>query len=426
MSPAFEHAAALAAFEAFVAGTARAEAVEACCAAGGVAEAVEAMRHAMRRHRWPTRGGEVSLRAMVDSLDARTRKEGLHVIHGWDFARQQRPADIAPVLLLDYCERLGIAEERLGPALAMLLDQYCLAVLSLFVVRAWDGGDADATLARLDAVLAAIEGSNGCGQPVAGDVNTLLLLAVAYYHPEERGYATLLQRLATLGPDRAFRFAVPCAAVFGSHLRWGMRFMYRSDAGALRTDNGMDYPWVLLAIRTSLQAYAAAQAAGPSADAARLAAAEAALNCLTPDPWAFTQRPPAFFTGFEAWHAEVQAALRAHREPLLADAERLLPSPRAYASLAFESNFVSNASVAMATFSLADGPRLPPLSALWAAAGRTDDERAAAETLARALMGYATGDPARLGAHGAPLIVYDPFDGAHHVNVVRRALQEFA
>ena len=48
------------------------------------------------------------------------------------------------------------------------------------------------------------------------------------------------------------------------------------------------------------------------------------------------------------------------------------------------------------------------------------------ETLARALMGYATGDPARLGAHGAPLIVYDPFDGAHHVNVVRRALQEFA
>ena len=139
---------------------------------------------------------------------------------------------------------------------------------------AWDGGDADATLARLDAVLAAIEGPNGCGQPVAGDVNTLLLLAVAYYHPDEQGYAMLLRRLATLGPDRAFRFAAPCAAVFGSHLRWGMRFMYRSDAGALRADNGMDYPWVLLAIRTSLQAYATALAGGPSSDAARLAAAE--------------------------------------------------------------------------------------------------------------------------------------------------------
>ena len=135
---------------------------------------------------------------------------------------------------------------------------------------------------------------------------------------------------------------------------------------------------------------------------------------------------PDKLTSYRMTVEDVQAALRAQREPLLADAERLLPSPRAYASLAFESNFVSNASVAMATFSLADGPRLPPLSALWAAAGRTNDERTAAEMLARALMGYATGDPARLGAHGAPLIVYDPFDGAHHVNVVRRALQEFA
>lgn len=419
----FEHAAALAAFETFVGGTARAEAVEACCAAGSVADAVEAMRRAMRRHRWPTAAGEVSLRAMVDALDARTRKEGLHVIHGWDFAKQQRPADIAPVLLLDYCERLGITEERLRPALAMLLDQYCLAVLSLFVVRAWDGGDADATLDRLDAALAAIEGPHGCGQPVAGDVDTLLLLAVAYFHPEEQGYATLLERLATLGPSRAYRFAVPCAAVFGSHLRWGMRFMYRSDAGALRADNGMDYPWVLLAIRTALREYARAIRKN---EAARLPAAEAVLNCLTPDPWAFTGKPPSFFAGFEAWHAEVQDLLRTHRDALLADAERLTPSPRAYASLAFESNFVSNASVAMATFALAEGPRLPALTALWAAAGRTDEQRAASETLARALMGYATGDPARLGAHGAPLIVYDPFDGAHHVNVVRRALQEFA
>ena len=421
-TPAAALDAALATLEAFVSGAARREAVDAILAAGSLADAFTALRAAMRAHRWPGARGDVSLRRVVDSLDARTRREGLHLLHGWDFAKQRRPEDIAPILLVDYCERLGVAPGRARAVVALLLDQYLLALTSLVVARAWDGGDAGGALARLDAIIGAIEGPDGSGQPVVGDVETLLLVAVAYFHPEEAGYDALLARLRTLPPDRARRFARPCAAVFGSHLRWGMRFMYRSDVGALRADNGMDYPWVLVALLTLLRAYDERGRDAPD----RLAVAEGVLNALTPDPWAFTGAPPACLASCAAEHADARALLARHRDAILADAERLMPSAARYSSLAFGCNFISNASVATAAIAVGDdAPLHPPLSALLCGAALDDAGAAAAESFARRLMRYATEDPARLGARGAPLIVYDPADGAHHLNVVRRVLAEW-
>ena len=81
-------------------------------AEGTAGAALNALRHAMRAHIFPAPEGPISLRRVVDTLDSRTRREGLHVLHGWDYAAHRRPDDIAPVLLLDYCVRLGIPDDR--------------------------------------------------------------------------------------------------------------------------------------------------------------------------------------------------------------------------------------------------------------------------------------------------------------------------
>lgn len=412
--------------EGFVRGPARREAVERFAAAGDGPAALNACRSAMATHRWPGAGGaQRSLRSLVDALDARTRAEGLHVLFGWDFAAQRRPADIAPALLVDYCARLGVSDERLRTVLATLVDHYCVGVVSVIAVRAWDDGDAESVLGRLDQVVATIEGADGSGRPVVGDVETAILLGVAYFHPEEDGYFALLGRLATLGADRALRFAIPCATVFSSHLRWGMRFMYRSDAGALRADNGMDYPWVLRALLTLATRYdAVTTAGGASGSRERLRAAEGILGALAPDPWAFTGAPPSALKRFAAEHELARSLLVRHRDALLADFDAVAPTTKRYSPMAFGCNFVSNASVALATLSATDAERYPALNALWSAAGASDAECADAERLAKRLMRYSTEDPSRLGAHGAPLVAYDVRDGVHHTNVVRRVLGE--
>lgn len=53
-------------------------------------------------------------------------------------------------MLLDYCARLGIEELRATDMLRVLLEHYCLAVLGLLLVRAWDEGDANRHLDRID------------------------------------------------------------------------------------------------------------------------------------------------------------------------------------------------------------------------------------------------------------------------------------
>jgi hypothetical protein len=385
-----------------------------------------ALRHAMRTHTFETQAGRITLRRVVDVLDAHTRRDGLHVLHGWDFAAQRRPPETAPVLLLDYCERLGIAPHRSDAALGVLLEHYGVAVLGLLLVRAWDDGDPNINLDRLDALLQALQGPPASAHPVVDDVGTLLMLAVAYYHPEETAYDALLRKVWALDEPHRLRLALPCAAVMASHLRWGWRFMYRQDVGAMRTDNVVDYPWSLFALVTLMRAYADMRERGVDA-AGRATVTEGLLNGLAADPWIFAGKPPAFLEEYRREFEELRESLRRYRSDLLADFGPLQPSSRAYSPLAFACNFLSNASVAMATLACGADTRHPPLAALFTRGAADSAGSGEAAALARELMGYAAGDPQRLGAGGAPLIVYDPYDGVHHYNNVVRALgQDFA
>jgi hypothetical protein len=334
---------------------------------------------------------------------------------------QRRPADIAPVLLLDYAERAGIPEGRTRVALEVLLDHYCLAILALFVVRAWDDGDAAARLDDVGGLIAELNGAGGSGHRVVESVGTLLILAVAYFHPEEHAYDDLLDKVRTLDTAHAIDVALPAAPVLASHLRWGYRFMYRQDIGRMRDDNIVDYPWVLFSLLTLARGYAAA-CTGPAtvSGPGRLQLADALFNGLSADPHAFVGKAPAFLAPHAKEHEELRALLMRHRDELLSDSASFMPTRATFSPMAFGCNFLSNASVASAVLAVQGGDPHPPLDALLRHHGGSGGA-GWAETFARALMDYAS-VPERLGAGQAPLLVYDPFDGVHHYNAVTRAL----
>ena len=420
--PALSYDEAVHAIAALVSPGARAAIIDALTDGGQAAapDALASLRAAMRAHAFPVEAGTLSVRRVVESLDGRTRRDGLHVMHGWDYAAQRRPHDIAPVLLLDYCARLGIEELRATDMLRVLLEHYCLAVLGLLLVRAWDEGDANRHLDRIDGLLRDLQAPGASGHPVADGSGSLLMLAVAYFHPEEHAYGALLRKVWTLDEAHRLRLALPCAGIMASHLRWGWRFMYRQDLGAMRADNAVDYPWALFALMTLMREYTTLLPNGDAAARATMAAA--LLNGLACDPELFTNAPPAFLAEYSAEHAELRASLSRHREQLLADFARIEPSARRFSPVGFACNFVSNASVALATIACADGTRYAALDLLFRP--EVEDNTAGssrAEQMARRLMQYAA-HPDRLGAGGAPLIVYDPYDGVHHYNAVVRAL----
>jgi hypothetical protein len=380
----------------------------------GDGDALARLRHAMRTHTFVTSAGPLSLRSMVDRLDARTQGEGLHVLQGWDFVAHRFPDEIAPVLLLDFCARSGVAGLAERPALSLLLDQYFLALLALAAVRAWDDGDANENLDRVTALLAALQGKHGSGRRFVDDAETLLLLAVSYYHPEEPAYDVVLARVRTLDAEHRLRFALPCASVMASHLRWGFRFMYGRDVGAMRADNVVDYPWLLFALLTLSREYAVSAPGSTS----RNQIVEALMDGLSADPWAFTGKLPAFLAQVKGEHEELRELLVARKDELLADLERQQPTASAYSPLAFSCNFLSNAAVAMVMVELENpGATDGSLSALL-----SRDSGEPAEGLARGLMAYSS-RPERLGAGGAPLIVFDPRDGIGAYNALVRTVQ---
>jgi hypothetical protein len=401
-------------------GDARRDVVDAIMA-GAKGSPLDRLRKCLRGHAFPASAGEISLRRSVDALDEKSRAEGLHVLHGWDFRAQRRPADIAPVLLLDYAVRWGIPEERQREAVAILLDEYCVAVLALFAVRAWDGDAADACLRDLASLLDELNGPGGSGRRSVEDVGTLLILAVAYFHPEEHAYDDLLAKVRTLDAGAALSVATPAGPVLASHLRWGFRFMYRQDVGLMRDDNVVDYPWILFSLVTLARAYAAACADAKLAPK-RLALADSLVNTLSADPLAFTHKAPAFLAPHARDSEELKGLLIRHRDELLSDATALMPTPRAFSPMAVGINFLSNAAVASATLALQGGEPNPSLNFLLMHHGASATNASWAEGFAKRLMEYAS-VPERRGAGGAPLIVYDPFDGVHHYNAVMRALQ---
>jgi hypothetical protein len=283
----------------------------------------------------------------------------------------------------------------------------------LVVVRAWDDPEPDAVFDLVTRLL----GTLGGASRFIDDAATLLLLAVSHYHPQEAAYDVLVDRVATLDDGHRLSFGLACAPVLSGHFRWGLRFMYQRDFGRLRDDNVVDYPWLLLAMRTLAEAYCRSTDASPD----RPAIVEGLLSGLSADPWLFAGKTPPCLRGREDDHESVRRALEECRDQLLCDFEAIRPSTSCYSPLGFEVNFLCNALVAMVATAVAENEPHPSLNALLANARAREVPAGPLERYARSLMGYASGG----GVAGSPsLIVYDPQDAQHAYNLTMRVLRD--
>lgn len=396
--------------------------LEALSADGDFSAGVSALRRAMRSHTFPTGNGAGPLRLdrLVQRFDARARRSGLHALESWDYVAHRFASEITPVLMLDRCALDGVPIERRHAALAVLLDHYFLTLLGLVVTCAWAEGEPNANLDRATGLLHLLQGRDGGPCRFVDDVETLLLVAISHYSPDEQAYEVMAQRFDALTDARRRRMAHACAAVLGGHLRWGLRFMYRRDLGLMREDNVVDYPLVIFGLLNLLRDFEAERSAGVGG-LAHARTVEAVLNGLSADPAFAAGKTPAWLRTQQAEHREMRERLLDHRDALLEGLAAHEPSARAYTPLGFDANFLCNAVTAMIATALAEeGPR-PTINALFTGLSPDSQRSADAERQARALMGYAVRN--RVAAD-APLIVYDPHEAAHAFNMVRAMLRQ--
>lgn len=400
----------------------RARILDALTAHDAFGECASALRNAMRTHTFPTGAEPLRLQHIVHSFDSRAQRTGLHVLQSWDYVAHRFAPDITPVLMLDRFARDDMAVERQRSTLSVLLDHYFVSVLGLIVVRAWDEGDTNDNLDRATSLLRILHGHDSGNCRFVDDAETLLLLAVSHYHPEEHVYEQIARRFDALTGVRRRRMAEACAAVLGGHLRWGLRHMYRRDVARMHADNVVDYPFVVYGVLNLLRDFEAERSAGIGG-LAHARTVEALLNGLSADPTFATNRTPHWLRSHREEHEEMRERLLDNREALMAELAAHQPSARSYSPLGFDANFLCNTVVAMIGTALADAEPHPSLNTLFTRLSPDDVGGAAAERQARALMDYAMSN--RI-ASGAPLVVYDPYEAAHAFNMTNAALRNVA
>jgi hypothetical protein len=323
--------------------------------------------------------------------------------------------------MLDFAGREDFEVSR--TTLSVLLDHYFLHLLALLSMRVWDAPDPDAAMDRVGGLLDRLQGPHGSGHQFLADAETLLVLAVSYFHPEEAAYDRLIDRVRTLNEAHRTTFALPSAAALGSHLRWGMSVMYRWDVGRMRDDNVGDYPWLLFAVTTLMRAFGGMVDAGEEGPE-RTELVHGLLNGMSVDPWAFVGKPPPALEPYAEEHAECLALIRAHRDALLEAFRAHRPAKDPYSPIALQVNFPNNALVAGVTVAVLEtAPQTLSMNALFGArqAGIDDEARLA---LALRFAEYAGASRERLDAHGAPLIMYAPRPAQRCLNLTLSALKK--
>ena len=399
---------------------ARDEMLDALESAGDFVSACAVLRSAMRAHAFSTAAGGVELQRIVQTFDNRARRSGLHVLQSWDYRAHEFSDEILPVLMLDRCAVLRVPSENRRAALSVLLDHYFTSLLGLMATSAWDEGDANENLDRVDQLLRTLSASNPRRRFV-DDVETLLLVAISHYHPEESAYDELLKRVEQLGDLHRLRLAHACASTLGGHLRWGLRFMYKRDVGRMRDDNIVDYPWFVFSLVTLWRELRRLHDAGVTG-AERDRVAEGFVNGLTADPWLWTASTPNWLALQRSEHAQLRDEMLEHRDIVAAALESSRPQPGEFSPLGFDCNFLCNTAVAMVATALADPSPHPSLNALFTRYPHDGWMPADNERQARRLNAYARAgspDPAV-----PALIVYDPREAAHASNVASAVLSE--
>ena len=302
------------------------------------AQTLRRLRGGMRAHVWNTGRRKIDLDEAIRTCDRKTRHDGFHVLHDWDGKADHVNHDIIPVDVLDYVSAQRGAAPANAAVPAILLDYYFLHLLALLSLRIWDAGDPDANLDRLNALIGALQGPDGSGQPFVGCAETLILIATSHFEIVERGYGALLANTRRLNAAHRERIARAHTVSMGSHLRFGFEATYGRDTVVMRDDNVADYPWLCFALMTAMEEYARLQRDGASSEA-KAPVVEAILNGLSADARAFIGAPPASLSGSERDRGQFRSLFLEHRDALLDAFHVYRPTPETYSPLSFFFNF---------------------------------------------------------------------------------------
>lgn len=384
-----------------LAGPARNDIIDAAARAPRLSDALTGLGASIQADTFKTAAGAVKLARLMKHYDGLSRAEGFHVLHDWDGVAVRITDSTIPMDVLRYVAALRKNDATDRRVLAIILDYYFLHVLALMSLRVWDNGDANANLDRLGELVAALQGDHGSGQRFVSDPETLLLIATSHHEPEEHGYALLLDRVRTLRREHQCRIALAHAASMGCHLRFGFEATYGRDAGLMRQDNVVDYPWLRYSLVTLMNEFN--ECGGEMTAARRLATVEAIAGGLTADV-------PALLA-----HPEVAAAFEPQKSTLIGEFEQFRPTAAAYSPLAFFFNFSYNLIKGSVVDAMLWGePRAISLNELLTAAPNPAPGAASParrETLAVTLMDYARKNPEKIRGKLMPVIVYDPATG---------------
>ena len=382
------------------------------------------LREGMKRHVWHVGGRPIDVSRAVAEYDARTRAEGLHALNDWDGVADAVNVNTIAVDVLDFVIRQRGAEPPHAVTLAVLLDYYLMYLLALLSLRVWDDGDADANMARLDALLAEVQGPGGGGQRFCDDAEALMLVATAHYELQERGYDLLLERVRSLEPQRRTRVALQHATAMGCHLRFGFEATYARDTIRMRDDNVADYPWLCFAVAGAMDEYVRMTEAGETGPARDLVV-EALLNGLTPDARAFVGAPIATLKAHEAERVRVREQLLACRGQLREEFEAFRPTSQAYSPLSFFFNFSHNVLKGTVVDALLRHAVWPvSLNGLFTSFPHDPSISEQKTLLAATLMAYARSSPQTIRGRLMPVIVYDPSTGREAFGNTMRKLME--
>jgi hypothetical protein len=405
-------------------GSARQQMVDEFASAASLGAGLKQLRDAMRANQFRARGHQIFLDRAISSYDGRTRAEGFHILHDWDGVAERSNPDIIPIDVLEFVAGQRGTEAASRIEIAILLDYYFMHVLALLTMRIWDEGDADENLARLDTLLAALQGPDGSGQRFAADAASLMLIGTSHYEPEEWGYDRLLARVRTLNDRHRFQIGLGHAASMGCHLRFGFEAQCGRDTLALRDDNIADYPWLCFALAAVMQEYDRLAQAGID-NRERAVIEEALLNGLTPDARAFVGVPPPSLERSEPDRARFADGFARHKGALLEAFQKYRPTDAAYSPLSFYFNFSHNVVKGTVVDAVLWGEAWDvSLNDLLTGVPRPGLEEGSQQLLAATLMAYARTNPDRIRGRLMPVIVYDPQAGRRAFSVTIEKLSQ--
>jgi hypothetical protein len=405
-------------------GDSRQSIVQHAAAAGDFAAALQHIAAGMRDNAFRAGGRLFTFNRFVPAYDRATRGEGLHVLHDWDGIADAINTDSIPLDVLTFIIGQRNRDPLDARVLAIALDYYLLYILALLAMRAWDEGDPNRNLDRVNDLLQRLQGPGGSGQGFSDDAETLLLIATSHFEIDETGYDRLLVRVKTLDEDHCFRVAMGHAHCMGGHLRFGFEATYARDTTSMRRDNVADYPWLCFALTSLMRAYARMAAAGHRGlDRDRVV--EGLINGLTADAGAFATAPPESLAPVREEWDEFHALLGAHRDALLSDAEQCRPGEQAYSPIALFFNFSQNLLKGTVVDAMLWGEPWPlTLNDLLTGMPRDDPKGPERERLAKTLMAYARSNPDPIRGRLMPAIVYDPQTGHRAFAQTLRAIRE--